>query len=462
MNTENSYTDSIQYRILSVLSPVLVIAAVYSGMVIRGGSFGRLWASLAFALCFDFVYLFFIETKKDNLITGPVPMLLSVTVPAICYFIIYVPFEALVSSVLLAAVSALCVFVDFGIGMFILATIAGYTALFLSENLISVAMILALVLLVSILAGKLTDIFSLFASVLCCAVLFFVLVVSMNGFVLNNAFTFDNIVIALISGLILVLAFLVRRLSADPAEEAEQETETEKSPTNHDNKVLKRELGSTQKLNEKLISANKEVQEKVDSLKQEYIELEGKNRELSKTIEELQNKTVSIEEAVDPAFRYTKDLSGRNANLYKHCLQIAKISSDASELIGCDSQLGYAIGLYHEASKFLGEGFGQKLKEKYKLPGYLIRQIEHIKDKNNSLPISREAGIVLLCDDIINTTNYLSKNKNESVPMERIVTNAIKVRKDQNVLRLAGFSNEEIQLLKLYFIDKGGNYDTAD
>ena len=58
--------------------------------------------------------------------------------------------------------------------------------------------------------------------------------------------------------------------------------------------------------------------------------------------------------------------------------------------------------------------------------------------------------------------NYFRKNNNESVPMERIVSNAIKVRKEQNVLRLSGFSNEEIQLLKLYFIDKGGSYDSLD
>ncbi len=461
MNTENSYTDSVQYRILSVLSPVLIIAAVYFGMMLSGGSFARLWASLAFALCFDFVYLFFIETKKDNLINGLASMIVAIAVPAICFFIVYVPFDALLSSVMLAAVSSLCIFIDFGLGMFVLATIAGYTALFLNESLGSVAVILALVLLVSILAGRLSDGLSLLFSILICGALFFILIVSGHGFVLEGAFTFDNIIIAFIAALILILAFFVQKLSSDSESDAKIE-ETEKSPTNHDNKILKRELGSTQKLNEKLMATNKEAQEKVDSLKQEYVELEGKNRELTKIIEELKNKTVSIEEAIEPSFKYSKDLSGRNANLYKHCLQIAKISSDASELIGCDSQLGYAIGLYHEASKFLGEGFGDKLREKYKIPGYISRQIEHIKDKNNNLPISREAGIVLLCDDIINTTNYLMKNKNESVSMERIVTNTIKVRKDQNVLRLAGFSNEEIQLLKLYFIDKGGSYDTSD
>ncbi|MBO7353217.1 MAG: hypothetical protein J6U61_03045, partial [Lachnospiraceae bacterium] len=162
-----------------------------------------------------------------------------------------------------------------------------------------------------------------------------------------------------------------------------------------------------------------------------------------------------------PDFRYLKDLA-RNPKLYKHCMQIAKISSDASELIGCDPGMGYAIGLYHEAPKLLGEDYAARLKDEYRLPEYLIRQIIQIKDKNNSLPIIREAGIVLLCDDIINTANYLSKNNNESVPMERIVSNAIKVRKEQNVLRLSGFSNEEIQLLKLYFIDKGGSYDSLD
>ena len=461
MNTENSFTDSTQYRILSAVSPILLVAAVYFGIKLANGSYAQLFASLAFALCFDFVYLFYIETRKEDIITGVVPMLIAAAVPAICCFIVYISYDVLVLSVLLASISLLCIFLDFCLGMFTLAAIAGYTALFLNGSLSLIAPILALALLVSILAGKISSISSLLISILCCAVFFFIMTISRSGFVISEAFTVDNMIIAVVSAMVLIFAYFVKILSED-VEKNDVAAETGKSPTSHDNKVLKRELDSSQKLNEKLIASNKEASDKVEAIKLEYIQLESQNSELKKTIEEMKNRTVSIEEAIDSSFRYPKDLSARNFYLYKHCMLIARISSDASELIGCDSQLGYAIGLYHEASKFLGEGFGDKLRDTYRIPGYLIRQIEHIKDKNNSLPISREAGIVLLCDDIINTSNYLNKNKNESVSMERIVTNTIKVRKDQNVLRLAGFSNEEIQLLKLYFIDKGGSYDTSD
>ena len=68
----------------------------------------------------------------------------------------------------------------------------------------------------------------------------------------------------------------------------------------------------------------------------------------------------------------------------------------------------------------------------------------------------------MLTDDILNTIYYLKAKNNDDVSIERIVNNTIKVRKEQNFLRSAGFSNEEIQLLRLYYIDIGGAYDFTD
>ncbi|MBR5732156.1 MAG: hypothetical protein IKX80_01805, partial [Lachnospiraceae bacterium] len=447
MNTENSNAKAGRNRIISVMTPILGIAALFLGMFIAGASYKVFWAAAAFVLCFAFVYAFYAETYRSDIVSDIPRAVLTAAVPAVCFFAVWLPYEALVSALLLAAITLLAVYADLTLSMFVLAAVTGFCALFTPGKLAGIAVLLGLILLICILSEKLKDIQTLIFAAIICILFFAILTIAANGFVLHDAFGTNEIVVFVISTMILTCVYFIKILSSDMEETSA--AETAKTPTEHDNKVLKRELDSRKKQNEKLIASNKETQDTVDRMKQEYIDLESKNSELKSRIDDLMNRTVAVEDAISPEFKYVKDLS-KNGKLYKHCLQIARISSDASELIGCDAQMGYAVGLYHEASKVLGEDYAAKLKDVYRLPEYLIRQISHIKDKNNNLPIIREAGIVLLCDDIINTANYLSKNNNETIPMERIVSNAIKVRKEQNVLRLAGFSNEEIQLLKLY------------
>jgi hypothetical protein len=460
MSTENSNAKAGKTKIVSVVTPILSVAALFLGMFIAKASYKGFWGAAAFVLCFAFVYAFYTETYRSDIVNDIPRAVLAAAVPAVCFFAVWLSYEALVSVLLLAGVTMLAVYADLSLSMFVLAAVSGFCALFTPDRLSGIAVLLVLILLICILSEKLKDIATLiFASVIC--ILFFaILTIAAHGFVLYDAFGMNEIVVIVISTMILTCIYFLRVLGTEETD-LPARSETAKAPTEHDNKKLKRELDSKNKLNEKLIASSKETQDTIDRMKQEYIELESKNNELKEKINGLMQRTVSVEDAVSPDFRYLKDLA-RNSKLYRHCMQIAKISSDASELIGCDPGMGYAIGLYHEAPKLLGEDYAARLKDDYRLPEYLIRQIVQIKDKNNSLPIIREAGIVLLCDDIINTANYLSKNNNESVPMERIVSNAIKVRKEQNVLRLSGFSNEEIQLLKLYFIDKGGSYDSLD
>ncbi len=465
MNTENSFTETWQYRMFSILIPILNILAVFGGLYLSGGSYSDLITGGAFVLCFDFIYLFYLETRKRDIIDNIFVMILTSITPALCWFVLYLRMEMLTCAVLIALLSVLSIFASVELGMFTVAGISVYCALFLPDVLVSTSIIMLLVLLICILSERCVDFGSLVVSAVLVLMSYAILIVIRNGFVLEGAFGIGNALIALVAVIILVFVYLMRFFTESESEEEEQpameEAEAAKKPTSHDNKVLRRELGTSAKMNEKLMEANRTVKEEMEILRQQYSELESKNNELAASIESLNARTASLDRVVEEDFGYIRDLSSRNARLSGHSHQVAKISADASELIGCDSQLGYAIGLYHEAPKFLGDSFAERLSKEYHVPQYLIRQVQHIKDKANTLPITREAGIVLLCDDIINTRNYLNRTK-ETISMERIVSNTIKVRKDQNVLRLAGFSNEEIQLLKLYFIDKGCPDDSAD
>ena len=204
-----------------------------------------------------------------------------------------------------------------------------------------------------------------------------------------------------------------------------------------------------------------------------------KNRNLYNTIEELSSRLMKLESEnsllqlminssvydlstiTDPDYPYIIKIREENPKSYRHCLKVAQISADAAGLIKCDSEEAYAIGMYMRAPKFLGDGASAILAKTYRIPKSIITSVYKINDKTNVTVMSREAGIVMLTDDIIYSYNYLKSRTNEEISIERIVNNAIKVRKDQNCLRSAGFTNEEIQLLRLYYNDLGDLYDTT-
>ena len=207
---------------------------------------------------------------------------------------------------------------------------------------------------------------------------------------------------------------------------------------------------------------------------------ENKNQALYDSIQELSTRLMKLESEnsllqlmlnasvydlatiSDPDYTYIVKLREESPKNYQHCMKVARISADAADLINCDSEEAYAIGMYIKAPKLLGDGAASMLATTYKVPKNIISAVDKINNKVSATVMSREAGIVMLTDDILNTIYYLKAKNNDEVSIERIVNNTIKVRKEQNFLRSAGFSNEEIQLLRLYYIDIGGAYDFAD
>ena len=196
----------------------------------------------------------------------------------------------------------------------------------------------------------------------------------------------------------------------------------------------------------------------IEELSTRLMKLESENSLLQLMIN---SSVYDLSTITDPDYPYIVKLREESPKNYRHCMKVAQISADAAELIKCDSEEAYAIGMYLRAPKVLGDEASAVLSKTYRIPKSIIKSVYKINDKANVTVMSREAGIVMLTDDIIYSYNYLRSKTKEDVSIERIVNNAIKVRKDQNCLRSAGFTNEEIQLLRLYYNDLGDQYDTA-
>ncbi|MBP5160045.1 MAG: hypothetical protein ILP10_07070, partial [Lachnospiraceae bacterium] len=190
--------------------------------------------------------------------------------------------------------------------------------------------------------------------------------------------------------------------------------------------------------------------ERADRLLKEKEELENRNLELEQNLKLLeQSRNYRLADVIDPGFEFNKRLSESNPSLYKHCEQIANCAAKACDLIGADSMLGYAIGLYHEAGKALGTDDVERELEKLHLPENVIAGAIAVK-KTPDKPILRETGIVILSDEIRNTVMY-ARSKNLNVTADKIVSNVMKAKKEQGLLRLAGLSVEEMQLIRMLF-----------
>ena len=443
-----------RFRLISILLPVLNTVIMGLGVYFsKDTRLINLTGILAYILCFDFLYLFYIEVSERISTDSIISAVLMIIIPIICFYSanfrqpLFIIIICLVFTVLLAGL------VSISLGSLMLLGVTGFIALFASDIFKELVPLFIFTFAVCIMTEYIRDIRSLLPALII-EILFFVILMTVSfGFVLKNAVTPENILVCVIALMISTAEFFIRHYSGiDNKEDIEPNyhAETENQSETEDQAETK---GQAETKDQQQI---KELEQKLSDFEARYSTLEDSFKMLAA------NTDCRISTLISPDYTYSAKLKTRSPKLFDHCSAIAKMSAEASDLIGCNSELTYCIGLYHEYVRFLGGNGHEQLVTEFHVPEYIIHMIDQIKDKSNSAPLSREAGIVLLSDDILNTRSYVLNNTDEEVSFERIVNNTFRVRKDQNFLRLAGLSNEEVQLLKLYYSDIGGNYDAAD
>lgn len=451
MNAENKLSLKGIYRIVSILVPVLTVLAVYLGLLYKNqDTYKMLISCSAYVLAFSFVYVFIIRILGISVLKRPAAAVIAIAAPIVGFFSVHLGALQLVAIAVFTVSVLLGTVIDLGLGLFSLTGICGYLLLFDTDEAVSIAPFIIFTFLCCVLVKFMKDQQSLVSSAVIAAVFYVVILVITSGFVLSKAFIAENIITGIILEIILLAMFFIKKLLPVNLDATVTDSALLDSLSNEiDN--LKNCLASDEERISLLIEENSRLSDNAEaSLK------EAQEAKITLASQPVSNYPISVAEAINPEYDFIKSMKKESPKMYAHCSMIADLSKDAAELIGCDGELAYAFGIYHEAQRFLGDDFKNILINRYRIPNSVARIIEIIKAKNNTNPIPREAGIVILSDDILGTINYLkNKQQNENVSTERIVTNAIRVRKDQNVLRLAGFTNEELQLLKLFFIEKG-------
>lgn len=169
-----------------------------------------------------------------------------------------------------------------------------------------------------------------------------------------------------------------------------------------------------------------------------------------------ENDRIFLQSIIEPDFDLFVRLQHYSMPLLSHSMRISGLSEQAALFIGAEPLLAKAGGLYHEVGRIVDEEdyieAGTKLAKQYRFPKALV----HVMRQHSTgfeKPGSQEAAIVMLSDCIISTSDYLQDTgKREAVSDERLVGSIFQNRMDKGNLDEAGFSKEQIEQLKDFYI----------
>ncbi len=170
-----------------------------------------------------------------------------------------------------------------------------------------------------------------------------------------------------------------------------------------------------------------------------------------------EDRKAFLEEITESDFDLLKRMEVYSDTLYKHSVRIGELSWKAAQAIGGDALLAKAGGFYHEIGRIEDEEdyieAGSRLGKEYHFPNELL-DVMRQHSTGFELPKSAEAAVVMLCDCIISTSEYLTKSgRRAKISDTQLVTSIFQNRLEKGNLQYAGMTVEQIQTLKEFYIE---------
>lgn len=188
-------------------------------------------------------------------------------------------------------------------------------------------------------------------------------------------------------------------------------------------------------------------------------DISGLDRELGEvgSGEQAESREAFLKKITEPDFELLKRMEAYSDTLYAHCMRIGDLSWKAAQAIGKDALLARAGGLYHEIGRIEEEEdyieAGNRVGKEYGFPENLL-DVMRQHSTGFELPKSAEAAVVMLCDCIISTSEYLAKSgKSTKISEKQLVTSIFQNRLEKGNLQYAGMTVDQIQTLKEFYIE---------
>ncbi|MCR5829965.1 MAG: hypothetical protein K6F93_06445 [Lachnospiraceae bacterium] len=425
----------------------------------------------AFVLSFSFLLIYYVDINKDNIFNIRSSRVVLAIIPSICLFLVHCGNIEIASCAVLLLVAFLSGCLNFTVSFLTLFMLIVYAMFFPTFVIVPSISTVLLIFAVSLLARS---VFSLKNSLYCSLIIvvfYAIALVIECDFDIDSIFSLFHYILA-ISAILSMLGvrFLVKVMSRGISAPSTLGLKISyEEDTSMDDESSGTYLFSNKSDEDEEIVPEKYV------LREDYEKLEDRLKRVYKENDELQeqlievndkNNVLSVREMCSEEFMYLVRLKLDNAQVYEHSLCLAHLSKGAAEKIMCDKENAYILGIIHDAAKVLGKDYLEILENKYGVPEYYIKPLEHMSVKKVVFPVSRETGIVMLVNDMINTFEFVARNYKKitdsgeevNLSWSGIVKNTIKVRNSQNFLRYSGFSADEVNMIKDYLIDAGGDY----
>ena len=186
-------------------------------------------------------------------------------------------------------------------------------------------------------------------------------------------------------------------------------------------------------------------------------EMSGLDRTLAAGGEDGKGMESFLEKITEHDFELLKRMEAYSDTLYRHSMRIGELSWGAAKAIGKDALLAKAGGLYHEIGRIESEEdyieAGSRIGREYDFPEKLL-DVMRQHSTGFELPKSAEAAVVMLCDCIISTSEYLEKSgRSTKISEKQLVTSIFQNRLEKGNLQHAGMTVEQIQTLKEFYIE---------
>lgn len=440
-----------------------IVMLVIAGYIKNGEvSISEILYPVLYTVCFAFLFVFY----ADSSVKVPVIRLSQNLLLAASIVVAFAGFEVTVLpeflNLFVISVVLISGLFEAGLGMIMLGGSLLYGIMFYPEASLTMLPSFLMAGVLGILASRIRKKSPVVIVIEISAAFFAVVKLLLAGFSIKEVLVIDTLFELLYYVAIILVAYLMKQGAESSVNDFELEAAVE--DINAANDISK--SGDKQHTNETKIKVNKHADKELERLNSENEAMREKLRAANEELEALRvskdeelnqyknalgDRVYKIEKVASLDFSFSKDLATKNPKLFKHCLSIAEIAKEAAELIGANGNLAFAIGLSCETAKAFGKDAKSILAE-YGFPESVIEGVAAVKIRPKG-PVSREAGIVIMTSEIKNTAVF-AKMKGMQLPADKIVSNVLKAKKDQNLIRYAGLSVEEIQLIKLLLNDK--------
>lgn len=248
------------------------------------------------------------------------------------------------------------------------------------------------------------------------------LIVIMNNFMTQNTIN-SNILYSVVSSIILFgVIFIVSKIY-----------QKSNITNNMDDTMVKKE----KKDNDGNIYNNENTYNKVNT---------------NKAIEE-----EKLDQILDVNYELLLKLNEFSNKLYERSKYISEVSYHAAQKINANEKLTKAGGIYSKIGRTVGKDYivdGVKLLEEYRFPDGVIDIVKQHNLKFGN-PKSKEAAIVMITDSIIASLDAMKNMKEaKKISTSKLIEGIFSLRLSKKNLEESGLSNEEIIVLKKYFIEE--------